>query len=168
MKDNTEMKYSATQAARIIGASSPNIISVWANRGLLIPSNVINLTSKKRLFEFSYLNLFQALILKELGDYFLIQYEFMNKFKRLEKGLGNKKLEHAIREGKGFIVVTGNLMEEKKQESKEDQGIRIEFFGKHEEITELIRSSRYALILNIAEISQRLMKRINELEGEGW
>lgn len=166
MKEYEEMNFSASQAARIIGSNSPNIISVWANRGLLTPSNVINLSSKKRVFEFSYFNLFQAAILKELGDYFLIQYEFLNKLKGVEKGLGNKKLEHAIKTGKGFLVITdrtqSGTVEDGSQKSKVEENIKVEFIEKQEGVLRLVASSGCLLILNIAEIAKRLEKGIVE------
>ena len=166
MKEHEGMLFSASQAARIIGANSPNIMSVWVNRGLLTPSNVINLSSKKRVFEFSYFNLFQAAILKELGDYFLIQYEFLNKLKGVEKGLGNKKLEHAIKTGKGFLVITdrahsGNV-EESSIKTKVEENIEVELVEKPADILRQVASSGCLLVLNIAKIAKRLEKGIVE------
>jgi hypothetical protein len=170
MKEYEGMIFSASQAARIIGANSPNIISVWTNRGLLTPSNIINLSSKKRVFEFSYFNLFQAAILKELGDYFLIQYEFLNKLKGVEKGLGNKKLEHAIRTGKGFLVIIdraqrGNV-EESSIKAKVEENIEVEFVDKQESVLRRKASSGCLLVLNIAEIAKRLERGIVEHGNE--
>jgi hypothetical protein len=172
MKECEKMKFSASEAARIIGARSTNIISVWANRGLLTPSKVIKLSSKKRLFEFSYTNVFQAAILKELGDYFLIQYEFLNKLKGVDEGLGSKKLEQAIKMGKGFLVITDRAKnwstDDLGREAKEKkQSIKAEIIEKQEEVVKCLSSSGYVLILNIAEIAIRLEHGIIEV-GNGW
>lgn len=155
----------------IIGANSTNIISVWANRGLLTPSKIINVSSKKRLFEFSYLTLFQAAILKELGDYFLIQYEFLNKLKGVEKGLGNKELERAIKAGKGFLAIIDRAQsgdtEEMSNKTKVDENIEVEFIEKPEDILRLVANSGCLLVLNIAEIAKRLERGIVEYGDVG-
>lgn len=123
------MRFSASQAAKIIEVSSSNAISVWASRNLIVPDKIKSLSSKKRLFIFSFVNIFQAAMLKEMGDYFLIQYEFLNKMMDSETGFGNKQLEHAIKEGKGFVVITDRVSEkpsvERSQASNEVQAIDV-------------------------------------------
>lgn len=166
------MKFSASQAAMIIEVMSPNAISVWANRNLIVPDSIERLSSKKKIFRFSFVNVFQAALLKEMGDYFLIQYEFLNKLKDEESGLGSKQLEHAIKERKGFIVISdrasGKIFVERSQASQEVQAIDVRLIEKKEDIVGTITESRYVLVLNIAEITKRLLNKIEGFEKCGW
>jgi len=169
MKMN-DLSFSASQVAKVVGASSANVISVWTNRGLINPGNVKNLSSKKRIFEFSFLNLFQAALLKELGDYFLIQYEFLNRSKQGKLEFSEEELERAIREERGFLVVTDEAKENVagggSQAIKSGQGIVWELIDEHEGVSNRIAKTRYALVMNIREITQRLMSRIEKLSME--
>ena len=164
------LSFSASQVAEVIGAGGVNVVSVWANRGLITPSNVINLSSKKRKFKFSYLNLFQAALLKELGDHFLVQYEFLNRLKSGESGFGGEELEHALKQEKGFLVVTNRTNSEAagggSRPEKIIQGIEWELIDGHERVAERISRSRFALVMNIREISRRLLTGIEKLNIE--
>lgn len=165
-----DLSFSASQVAKVIDAGSVNVVSVWANRGLITPSNVINLSSKKRVFEFSYVNLFQAALLKELGDHFLVQYEFLNRLKSGESGFGGEELERALKEERGFLVVTDRTKSETAGGGSRPErvlhNIEWELIDGHEGVAERISRSRYALVMNIREISRRLMKRIKKLNIE--
>jgi len=90
--------YKAKQVAKIIGAKSVNIVSVWANRGLLIPSEVIQVSAKKKTFMFSYGDLFAAHVMMQLGNCFLVQYEFGKNLMVI--------LKQAVKMKTGYICIT--------------------------------------------------------------
>jgi len=167
-------EYSASQVAKAIGLKNHNVISVWVNRNLIKPDKVTNLSSKKKIYWFSFTNLMELAILKELGDLYLIKYDILNKIQTHDFGRGEFK--QAIEDGNGFILIS-EITRMKREGHSENvnkntdhlvEEINVKVIKNSQDISEIAKKSKYTLIINVAEIKNRLIQKIEELEMSRW
>jgi hypothetical protein len=167
-------EYSASQVAKAIGLKNHNVISVWVNRNLIKPDKVTNLSSKKKIYLFSFTNLMELAILKELGDLYLIKYEILNIIQKQE--LGSGEFKRAIEDGNGFVLISETLKKKRGKQSENGnkntdhlvEEINVKVIKNSQDISEIAKNSKYTLVINVAEIKNRLIQKIEELEMSRW
>lgn len=159
-------------AAKIIGLTNPNLVSVWVGREFLKPDKIEPAGGTKKQFLFSFTNLVEMALLKELNEAFSLEYLHGSLILNEAFGPGRKRLAQIIREGKGYLLI-GKTYEfasnprirldityKENKLMKYNVGLEVKLAINKLEINEIARYSEYILIINLEKIIKRLLNRI--------
>lgn len=167
-----DMTFSVSAAAKIVDLKNSNVISVWVNREYLKPSQTYVLSEKKKIYEFSFVNLVELTLLKELNEQFSTNYELSSQILVEAFGPEKKRLLQLIEKGKGFLLIGRsrgiatdqrykyNITSRECKFLKNTETWEIKLVTDQSSIGNFIGRVEYALVIDMTKIINRLISKI--------
>ena len=157
-------------AAKILGLENSNHIAVWIGRKYLVPAQIDPAGGTRRQFRFSFVNVVEMAILRELNDSFHLEYSLGSRILGELFGPSGERLTSVIQDGKGIIVIAKNYRSTKKPLSrpditsneckilKKDDDFEVKFLKNSLNIGEIAENSDYTMTINLKKVIERLKK----------
>ncbi len=157
-------------AARILGLENSNHIAVWIGRKYLVPAQIDPAGGARRQFRFSFVNMVEMAILKELNYSFNVEYSLGSRILGELFGPSGERLNSIIQDGKGIIVIAKKYRSTKKPLSRpditsnecdilrKDEDFEVKFLKNSLNIGEIAENSDYIMIINLKKVIERLKK----------
>lgn len=173
MKNSSELEninVGVSEAAKIVGLSNPNLISVWINRGFVKPDQVSVLSDKKKIFKFSFQNLIELRLLIELNETFALGYKLSSRILLEAFGPDLQRLSQVTKGSGGYLVIGKSYELTTKREYRDitsneckklrkNEAFQVNLLKNRLEIEKLGAESDYLMVVDVGRVIERVKNR---------